>query len=94
MGMLRMEVNSVSPVAGNPTQHWRGKRLERWRKDKRVYQNTYEKDEGVWRADMVAESGDEEGERPGLDQRLFDRLRPVGVVSMGMGWVWFLSDMV
>lgn len=63
--------------------------MGRW---KVFWRDAYEKDEGVWRADMVAESGDDEGERPGLDQRLFDRLRPVDEVSIGIGWDWFLSD--
>lgn len=44
------------------------------------------KEVGVWRADMVVESGDEEGESPGFDQRLFDRGRPArALVSMAMG---------
>jgi hypothetical protein len=48
------------------------------------------KEVGVWR-DIVDETGDPEGERPGLDQTEAERLRPVlwallVLESMEIGW--------
>lgn len=39
---------------------------------------TYVRDEGVWRTDMFVDNGEDEGERPGLDQRELDLGRPLG----------------
>ena len=53
-----------------------------------------EKDEGVWMADIVGETGDVEGERPGLDMRELERRRSLARVgllfdSIAMGWEGF-----
>lgn len=40
------------------------------------------REEGVWRVDMVVDKGDEEGERPGLDQRELDLGRVLGLMLL------------